>query len=119
MRNLNEKLVNAAANVTGNSTHVDTSQIYAMSVMGVFSDVATTGTLKIQASNDFTEAGNLPANFTPTNWIDIPSATVAVTAGGVVLVPMPLNISYRWIRAVWTRTAGAGTYTVLLNSQGF
>ncbi len=119
MRTLNTKVVDAAANATGNSSAVDAALFYSASVIGVFSDVATTGTLKVQASNDFTDAGNVADNFVPTNWVDIPLATVAVTAGGVVLVPMPLNFSFRWLRAVWTRTAGAGTYTVLLNSQGF
>ena len=120
MRYTNKIVLNAVTN-DGNKTSsaIDASQLFAASVIGVFSDGAAAGTIKIQGSNDTNEDSNLQSvrNFTPTNWVDIPSASGAVTAGEVeVAVANPL--CYRWIRATWTRTAGAGTIIFYLQTQG-
>lgn len=115
MRNASITIL-SAANATANSSVIPTNGIYGMSLIGVFSDVAATGTIKLQGSNDLAVAGTeMP--FTPTNWADIPSGSVAVTAGGVVVVEKP-NLCYQWVRAVWTRTAGAGTIQLIANTQG-
>lgn len=121
MRNLNTPIILNASNATANFNEINASQMYSASFIAVFSDVAAAGTLKVQASNDWSNSGNLPSDFAPAanSWIDIPSASVVVAAGATSLVPMPLSISYRWLRLVWTRTAGAGTFSVYINAQGF
>lgn len=117
MRFLNDVVLNAVDSSSNqNSSFIDASQMMSLSVMGVFTDAASAGTLKIQASNDHNSQGNLP--FTPTNWVDISGASVSVSAGGVVLIPK-VDISYQSIRVVWTRSAGAGTLTATLKSVGF
>jgi hypothetical protein len=119
MRQLNKVLMSAVAN-DGNkeSVALDTSQIYAISVVTTFTDAASAGTLKIQGSNDVPADQVAPPSFVPTNWADIPSATASVTAGGTQ--PMEkFSLCYRWIRVTWTRSAGAGTFTARINTQGF
>lgn len=116
MRTVNTKIIDAQANATLSSTHFDASMVYAISAIANFSDAAAAGTVKLQASNDFTDAGNLAADFTPTVWVDIPSASAVVVAGASVVIPVP-QMCYRWVRAVWTRTAGAGTFSVKLNAN--
>lgn len=120
MRLLQIKAVDAAANATTTFGKIDSGYLYAASFIASFSDAAAAGTVKIQASNAPTAFGNLADDFTPpaTSWVDVPSASTVVAAGATVYVPMPLNFSFRWIRIVWTRTAGAGTLTVDLCAQG-
>jgi len=96
---------------------IDAEQFYRASVIATFTDNASTGTVKLQASNDAPVGGNM-APFTPTNWADIANATVSVSAGGTVAVPVT-ELSHRWVRVVFTRSAGAGTLTARLNAQGF
>lgn len=100
------------------SAALDTSQIYAITGVGTFSDAASTGTLKFQGSNDVPVDGVNPPAFVPTNWADIPNGSVAFTAGGTLPI-QALQLCYRWVRVTWTRTAGAGTFTVRINTQGF
>ncbi len=115
MRN-SSKIILSAANVSANSSVLDVNGVYGITVIGIFSDAASTGTIQLQGSNDVSDAGTqMP--FVPTNWANIPSGSVAVTAGGVVAVEKP-NLCYQWVRAVWTRTAGAGTIQLIGNIQG-
>lgn len=118
MRYLNEALFNAATNVTGNSAAVDSSAMTSISVQASFTDAAAAGTLKLQCSNDHNPYGNLPGDFTPTNWNDVPSGSVVVAAGATSLIPST-DVCYQWIRLVWTRTAGAGTFTATIKSDGY
>lgn len=119
MRTLNFAPINGVSN-DGNkvSDAIDMSQVFAISAIGTFSDAASTGTLKLQGSNDIPVDTVAPPQFVPTNWADVPSATVAVTAGGTVVFEKN-PICYRWVRVSWTRTAGAGTFSVRVNTQGF
>lgn len=107
MRNLNQKILGpadaAAAQV---SAQIDASQLYALSLQAVVTGGAT-GTLKLMGSNE-------PTN--PTSFTQITTAVLA--AGTTAMIPFT-NISYQWITAAWTPTAGAGTVTVYLNAQGF
>lgn len=116
MRNAN-KLKENQANASFNGSAIDGEQVYAASFVGVFSDGATAGTLKIQASNDNPPANNM-APFVPTNWVDVPNTSTAVAGGASVLITIA-NSPYRWLRIVWTRTAGAGTVQVYMNLQAF
>lgn len=123
MRNLSSIVVNAQNNVAGPTefSKIDSNQLFAASFIATFTDAAAAGTLKVQASNDWDNAGNVAAAaFTPAanSWVDVPSASVLVAAGATSLVPMPQQICYRWLRLVWTRSAGAGTLSVYLNAQG-
>lgn len=118
MRYLNDKMFDAAANASANSSPIDASAMVGFSVQASFTDAAAAGTLKVQFSNDHYGSGNLPFDFTPTNWSDITGASVVVAAGAVSAI-LFTNVSYQWLRLVWTRTAGAGTFTATLKSIGY
>lgn len=97
---------------------IPTNQVYAVSVLATQGDSTAAGTVKLQASNDVPEAGQL-ATFSPTNWVDIADATATVTSGGAVLIPMT-QICYQWIRVVWTASVdGTSNMTASINVQGF
>jgi hypothetical protein len=119
MRNPNFTLINGVSSgASATSSAIDASQIYGISAQAVFTDITSTGTVKFQGSNDPCAYGNVAADFTPTNWSDVLNGSVAVTAGGVVSIQVD-PVRYRWLRVVFTRTAGAGTITVNVNAQGF
>lgn len=109
MRFLNEPIFSNASQVTSNSGTVDSSYMTSVSAQAFFTDGAAAGTLKLQMSNDH-------AN--PTNWNDITGATVTVAAGATSAIPK-IDICCQWIRAVWTSTGGAGTFTANLKTLGF
>jgi hypothetical protein len=69
------------------------------------------GTIKIQVSND-SETG------VPVNWSDLSGATIAVTAASVLVLPK-IEVSYQFIRLVYTKTSGTGTLNARVKSIGF
>lgn len=124
MRQSWEKIFNAGDATTNplNSSKVDARQVYSLSLIMTSSNGGNAGTVKLQGSNDICAFGNNAAAFTPTTWVDVPAAQVegsgTVAAGAAVVLSMRVN-TYAWIRAVWTPSAGAGTVTATLNTQGF
>lgn len=119
MRNLNKPPILNATNASTEFSAIPTGQIYSATFIAVFTDDSAAGTLKIQASNDQCPSGNLPSGWVPINWVDVPDATVTIESGETSMVPMPLSISYQWIRLVWARSDGAGTISIFINAQGF
>lgn len=110
----------SSSDITGSpaSAAIDANQLFACSVQGVVAGSSPVGALKIQASNDVSIAGNLET-FVPTNWTDIGmSAQVSVSGAGTVLIPK-IDLSYRWIRIVFTFTSGTGTITAKVNASGY
>lgn len=121
MRNLVTTIASASDATSFNGAAVDTNQTFSASFQFSMTDSASAGTVKIQASNDnpaSTGASGPTPTFIPTNWSDIPSASVTYTASttqGIILVPV---MSFRYIRAVFTQTtAGSGTMTINMCSQ--
>jgi hypothetical protein len=114
------KIFSAQTNASANSAAIDASKLYSVSMMAIFTDAVAAGTLQMQASNDFSPSGVLPTNWTPTNWVNIPGTTFtgAVTTGGAVLLAGG-QINFKWVRLSWTKSAGAGTFDVNMNIQGF
>lgn len=99
---------------TFNSAAIDTSQMLYVSLQAIVAGGSSpTGTIKLQSSNDPCPPGNLPNNFTPTNWSDIASATASFSADGVVVIPKT-DLCYRWIRIVVTYVSGTGTISANL-----
>ena len=80
-------------------------------VQATFSDAAATGSLRLEQSND---PANPPAS---TSWTPIAASAVAVTAGGTQMTP-PVQLCSKWYRVGFARTAGAGTITARVHSQG-
>lgn len=105
---------------TKNGSKIDARQLFNASFQVVNADIDLDGTVKIQASNDNPPNGAVASSFTPTNWSDVPSASVAVSNGVPAAGFISLtNMSYTWLRVVLTvTTPGTSTTTVLLNAQG-
>jgi len=99
----------ASAAVDQSSSPIDARNLLYISVQAVITGTST-GTLKLQFSNDILDPTlTLSA---PTNWSDIPNATVVVAGAGVVAIPKT-DLCYQTIRAVFIHTNGAsGTITV-------
>jgi hypothetical protein len=79
---------------------------------------ALNGTVKLQASND---PGNNPMtgmqNVTGvSNWVDV-TLPQAITVDGASMIDIA-SMGYRWLRLVYTRTAGSGTIAITLNAKG-
>lgn len=121
MKTFNKKALDAAATYsTTTSSAIDAGNIYSASVQGVSTGSATTGTLKLQGSNDMPASGApYPTNgFTPTNWTDIASATVNFSGATTGLVPVT-NICHQFLRVVFTPTAaGVQAITCLADAAG-
>jgi hypothetical protein len=95
------------ANINQSSQAIWSDDILLYSFQLVATGTAA-GTIQIQASDD--KAVGVPANqYQPTNWNNIGTA-VAVSGAGSYLVPPPYEISYEYLRLVYTDTSG-GTAT--------
>lgn len=113
MHTTNKVVLSSSDGSSANGTVLDT-QLWVNASFQIYTGgVADSGTVKIQMSNDPVAAGYSPGATlpTPTHWSDIPNASSTVTAG--VAAPITLtNISYRWMRAVYTRVGGSEAVTV-------
>lgn len=98
----------AVGNITGLA--FDVNQAVSASFCPATGDATAAGTFKIQCSNDIiTVKGQAPAN-----WCDIPNATSVMVAGVAPAIVIG-NMCFKFIRVVFTRTAGASTVTVNMN----
>lgn len=117
MRNVNSIVLSGADTGSVNGNAIDANQLISGSFHAVFGDATAVGTVKIQASNDVAPIQYTGSNgvgpFTPSNWADIPSASASVTGGASVIISLA-QMNYRWVRAVYTHTAG-GSSTVIVN----
>lgn len=118
MRNVNCNILSAVDTATQTGGKVDSNQLVSASFAVYFGDATADGTVKIQASNDVNNDRYQAAAFTPVNWVDIPNASASITSGSSAIITIA-NMSYRWIRAVYTRNSGGSTtINVLMNALG-
>lgn len=120
MRNTCKRVL-SQANATLTGGKIDFEQTYIASFIAQWTVNDAAGTLKVQASNEQPPSGNLATSWEPSaaSWIDVPSASVTIVATTVIGLINMGQVSYRWVRLVWTRTAGTGNIIVDMNSQGF
>jgi hypothetical protein len=102
-----------AVAATINSAAIPSLNLFACSVQAVATGGSVAGTVKIQASNDVPVASSA----VPTDWNDIPSATVSVTGAGAFLIPK-LDLCYQYIRIVYTDSGTGGTIAVRVKALG-
>ena len=111
MRNVPVIILNA----DDSKTETGAAQFVGQALQGTFvptcGDNSAGGTVKIQGSND-APVGN-PFAFVPTNWADIPSATSTIASGVGPAIAIQ-NLSYQYIRAVYTSGSG-GTTTIIVS----
>jgi len=113
MKHVSVNVLSAPDTGSQNGLQIDSSELISSSFHAYFGDTTAAGSLKVQVSNDICNFSNYPANFTVSQWVDLPSSSIAVVAGAPVIITVP-QMSYRWIRAVYTSTT-PGTTTVNVN----
>lgn len=116
MQQFQQKVLDAVSTATGaNSAAIDASNMLQVSAHCIATG-SPTGAVKIQVSNDSPIGlkGQSSSVWTPTNWADLPSATVTVGAAGNFVIPKT-DICYQFIRFVYTGT-GVGTVTVQIKA---
>lgn len=106
-----------AADASADASYVwNTASVIQASLQCVVTG-ASTGTLKLQFSNDVTDPTS-PNGTAPSNWTDISGASITVAAAGVTGLPK-MDLAYGWIKVVWTKNNGsAGTISVNLRAVG-
>ena len=112
MREVNVNVIPVQIAATVNSSAVPALNLFSCSVQ-IAATGAAAGTLVLQASNDETSVGYATV---PTNWSNIPSATVTVSGAGAYLIPK-LDVCYQFLRVSYTNT-GTGTISVVLKAIG-
>lgn len=111
MREVNQNIIPVQAAATITTIAVRAQNLFYVSVQ-VSSTGAGAGTLKLQASND----QPVQSNVVPTNWSDVPTASVAVSGAGAFLIPKT-DLCYEWIRLVYTNS-GTGTISAVFKALG-
>lgn len=117
MRKVSDTILSDVDTSSKNGSTVDSGQLISASFHFILGDTTAAGTFKVQASNDELGNGN-PQTFAPTNWVDIPSASVTYTAGTTQGLVTIASMAYRWVRAVSTITT-PGSTTVTCNLMAF
>lgn len=113
MNYTNPTILSGVDTASLNGSAIDSSQLFEASFQSVFQDVTAVGTIQIQGSNDAYNSFYIQGQFVPTNWSNCPGTSSAAVVAGVA--PMiQLQLSYRWIRAIYTRTSG-GSSTFVVN----
>jgi hypothetical protein len=111
MRQVNDNIIPLQAAATVTTAAIPSLNLFYCSAQ-ISGAGGAGGTLIIQASNDETQG----LNTVPTNWSNIPSATVTVTGNGSFLIPKT-DLCYQWVRLVYTNT-GTGTISVVFKALG-
>ena len=104
------KNINMATAGAQPGTPIYIANCVSMSIQSV-STADGVGTIKVQVSNDSVKDS-------PTNWTDLASATIAVTAASTLILAKT-EVCYQWIRLVYTKTSGTGTLNARVKTIGF
>lgn len=123
----------ASASVT--SIGIDMNQQVVASISAAFTG-SPVGTFKLQISNDIVPvaggslntngggnygAAGIPVGTDPAanvvNWSDYTGSSQSISAAGNFTWNL-LDMGYRWIRLVYTKTSGTGTVNAYITSKG-
>ena len=103
-------ITDSNADATGATIQIEHG--YTWSLVAVMA-AGVTGTLKTQVSNDPADSKH-PERVDTSSFVDL--ASVTLTASGVL---NQQYAGYRWIRFIWTHTAGSsGTISAQFNCKG-
>jgi hypothetical protein len=86
-------------------------QIYGFAMQAVYTG-APDGVLKIQVSCDITSFADKVVN-----WDDLASSSVIISAAGITTYNVDAQF-YKWVKIVYTFSAGTGVLNVAYNSKG-
>lgn len=112
-------LTNQSMTSSFSSTGTNLISQYAYSIQVVWTGgSATAGTFKLQGSNDAGDNGSGQGVSQPTNWTDITDSPQAISGTPGSLLYDVTACSYRWVRLVYTVSAGTATCNATINVKG-
>jgi hypothetical protein len=112
-------LKNQSMTATVTSTGINLISAFAFSIQATWSGgSATAGTFKLQASNDAGDTGSGQAVSQPTNWTDVANSSQTITGTPGSILYDVTECSYRWVRLVYTPSAGTATLNATINTKG-
>ena len=111
MRQVNDNIIPIQAAASVNSAAIPALNLFYCSAQ-IAATGSAAGTMKLQASNDSSDA----INFAPANWSDIPSATVSVSGTGAFIIPKT-DLCYQYVRIVYSNS-GTGTISIVFKALG-
>lgn len=122
------RVANAALTVASGATgdlsasfNSDPFDVYAMTTIAIAATVSGSatlnGTIKLQASCDHGQRSGQAPPTGVTNWVDIAGTTSTITADGSTMWNLS-GVGFKWLRAVYTRTAGTGTVAIRAHAKG-
>jgi hypothetical protein len=95
-----------------NSSGIDLNQQMIYAIQAVWTGTPA-GTLKIQVSNDI-----VPVASSVVNWTDYTGSSQTLSGSAGDFVWNVLNVGYRWMRLVYTRSSSTGTLNVTYSGKG-
>lgn len=101
---------------TVTSSAIDVGFYDVVSIQNIYTG-APVGTLKLQVSNKFV-ANSTCATIANADWSDISGSSYAIAAAGDVVYNLA-NISYKCLRAVYTKTSGTGVLNAILATKDY
>lgn len=104
---------------TVTSLGLDMNQMVLASIQAVYTG-SPVGTLKLQISNDIVSAppgGGTNLASLVTNWSDYTGSSLSISAAGDFTYNL-LDIGYRWLRLVYTKSSGTGTINATFCGKG-
>lgn len=111
---LNDHIVAQSMAATFTGPIFECQAVYGLGIQAVVSAASSlNGTFKVQVTNRQT------SDRVPTDWVDYTTlASKTLTANGVSFWEVPNGvIPFKWLRLVFTRTAGSGTMDATINGQ--
>lgn len=105
---------------TANSKAIRTENLDLISLQITWTGGTAAGAFSVQTSNDEGDDRADPANAVITNWTTQSGSSVTVSGTTASPIEWDFNpFSARWVRIVWARTGGTGTWTsARINGKG-
>lgn len=116
LRNFTAKLVGATDGNLASDWFPVGEMLKFSAMSNVAGDNTASGTVSFEVSNETSTGGGSMMSFTPT--ITKALSTTVVVSGNGTLLSSLVDVSYQWMRIVYTRSAGAGgVLTVLVSGH--
>ena len=112
MRSYSVIAIPSQSAATVNSINISASYFFSFSVQFNAMGGGAAGSVKVQVSND--NASGIST--VPTNWSDLPGASVSISGAGSYLIPRQESC-YAWLRLVYTNSGG-GTIQATVAALG-
>jgi hypothetical protein len=107
MRNFTANLLGSTGSSLATSWFPVSEMAKFSAICSVVNDGAAAGTVTFQVANETSTGGGSMMSFTPSVSVSLAAPTFTV-AGNTTQISSVTDISYQWMRIVYTRSAGSG-----------